>query len=306
VGRRYVDGIELGDGLLRGVRIGQYTVETSRVVLDLERYERHRLIELSHPPRVVIDVYGRRPGPQGGDPARPAPGGRAPRTVVLDAGHGGRDPGAIGVGGVREKAVTLKLAKELGPRLEDRGFRVVYTRENDRTLSLEERTAIAEAAGGDLFISLHANASRRRSVKGIETYYPDVDHARHTLRVAARENGVPRSELDDLQKTMAQLRAREVSPRSRRLAELVQAALVQGLPSSYGSVDDLGVKKGPFYVLFLSDMPAILVEVGFVTNRSEAKRLRDDRYLEVVAEHIASGLSRYRSSDATIARTGPR
>ena len=302
VGRRYLEGLAVGDGLLQGVRLGQNTLRATRVVLDLERYARHRLIELSHPHRIVIDVYGRRKAPE--QDLRLAPSLRPVRTVVLDPGHGGRDPGAVGVKRLREKEVTLRLARALGPKLEARGFNVVYTREEDRTLSLEERTAIAEAAGGDLFVSLHANASRRRSARGIETYYPDANHTRHTLRVAARENGIRSDRLDALQTTLARLRrSAELSPHSQRLAELVHGQLVGGLPRSYGSVEDLGVKKGPFYVLFLSDMPAILVEIGFLTNKREARRLRDGDYLTAVAEHISVGLSQYRKVGTTLARS---
>ena len=122
---------------------------------------------------------------------------------MVDAGHGGRDPGAIGVGGLSEKDVTLKLARFVGKRLEQKGFEVVYTRENDRTLSLEERTAIAESVRGDLFLSLHANASRRRSVHGIETYYLDRNHNRHALNLAARENGIQRNQVNELQHILA-------------------------------------------------------------------------------------------------------
>jgi N-acetylmuramoyl-L-alanine amidase len=174
------------------------------------------------------------------------------------------------------------------------------TRNDDRTLSLEERTAIAEASGADLFVSLHANAARRRSLSGIETYYPDANHERHTLRVAARENGIQRSQLNALQRTLAKLRVGEVSPQSRRLAEHVQQELVTGLPRQYRPVADLGVKKGPFYVLFLSSMPSVLVESGFVTHAAEARRLRDDRYVDALAEQIAEGLSAYRRSGSAV------
>jgi N-acetylmuramoyl-L-alanine amidase len=112
------------------------------------------------------------------------------QTVVLDPGHGGNDPGAIGVGWLREKDVTLRLARSLKPKLEARGFSVVMTRNGDRTLSLEERTAIAENARGDVFVSLHANAAPRRGLHGIETYYPDENHERHSETVVARENGI--------------------------------------------------------------------------------------------------------------------
>jgi N-acetylmuramoyl-L-alanine amidase len=157
VGRRYINGIPLGDGLLQAVRLGQNTLQTTRLVLDLEHYERHRIFTLEHPHRVVVDVYGHRDRSSRGSPREQPPLGQRPvRSVVIDAGHGGRDPGAIGVGGTREKVVTLKIATALGAKLKARGFDVRYTRRDDRTMNLEERTAIAEAARADLFISIHA------------------------------------------------------------------------------------------------------------------------------------------------------
>jgi N-acetylmuramoyl-L-alanine amidase len=245
------------------------------------------------------------PGP--GSPAAPEPPRlpadlRIPHTIVLDPGHGGSDPGAIGVGGLREKDVTLRLGLALEEKLRARGFTVVMTRNGDRTLSLEERTAIAEAAAGDVFVSLHANAAPRRALHGIETYYPDANHERHSLGVAARENGIARSQLNELQRTLAKLRVGEVSPTSRRIAEHLQQELVTGLPREYPPVPDLGVKKGPFYVLFLSSMPSVLVESGFVTHAAEAKRLRDDRYVAALAERIAEGLSAYRGSASVTAK----
>jgi N-acetylmuramoyl-L-alanine amidase len=305
VGRKFNDGIELGDGLLQGVRLGQNTLSTTRVVLDLENYERHRMFTLPNPHRVVIDVYGRRKSAGREAPVRRMPADRRmAKTVVIDAGHGGRDPGALGLYSVREKDVTLKLAKSLGSKLDALGFEVLFTRKSDRTMRLEERTAIAEAARADLFVSIHANSAPRRSVNGIETYYLDKNHERHSLTVAARENGVSRDQVNDLQKTLAQLRVSELSGYSRHLANLVQSELVGGLPWRY-RVKDLGVKKGPFYVLFLSDTPAILVEAGFVTNKTEAKRLRSDAYLEALADRIAKGVARYRDSGERVARRSP-
>jgi N-acetylmuramoyl-L-alanine amidase len=202
VGRDYEDGIPVEDGLLQRLRLGQNTLSKSRLVIDLENYERHRLLVLQSPHRIVIDVYGTRANPE--TFSWPRPGGvasprrrlpadiRGVRTVVIDPGHGGRDPGATGLGGVREKDVNLRLSRLLEERLLERGFDVVLTRDSDRSLDLEERTAIAEAAGADLFVSIHANASRRKRVKGIEIYYLDENHERHALEVSARENGVPR------------------------------------------------------------------------------------------------------------------
>jgi N-acetylmuramoyl-L-alanine amidase len=318
VGTQFLSGLPVGDGLLRGVRIGQNTERAARVVLDLQNYSRHRVLVLTHPDRLVIDVFGARadasprfaatPPVGAAPPARATEPPRLPaelrvlQTVVLDPGHGGSDPGAIGVGGLREKDVTLRLALALRPKLEARGFSVVMTRNGDRTLSLEERTAIAEGSRGDVFVSLHANAAPRRALSGIETYYPDANHERHSLRVAARENGVSRAQLNALQRTLAKLRVSEVSPQSRRLAEHVQQELITGMPREYRPVVDLGVKKGPFYVLFLSSMPSVLVESGFVTHAKEAKRLRDDRYVNALAEQIAQGLSDYRGASAVISR----
>ena len=159
------------------------------------------------------------------------------------------------------------------------------------------------ARRGAAFACSDTNTSPRRALSGIETYYPDANHERHSLRVAARENGVSRSQLNELQRTLARLRVGEVSPQSRRLAEHLQQELVTGLPREYRPVVDLGVKKGPFYVLFLSSMPSVLVESGFVTHATEAKRLRDDRYVGALAEQIAEGLAEYRGASAITART---
>jgi N-acetylmuramoyl-L-alanine amidase len=282
------------------------------LVIDIENYDGHRLLLLTHPDRLVIDVYGRRKdGDRRGGPRVPRgdqlpPDARKVRTVIIDPGHGGSDPGAIGVGGLREKDVTLRLSKLLAAKLRAAGFRVVATREVDRFVSLEERTAIAEASGGDVFVSLHANAATRRSVQGIETYYPDATHERHRLRTAMRENGVSKDQLNELHRTLAKLRIEEISPYSQRLANLVQGQLADALPSTYGKIQDLGAKKGPFYVLFLSNMPAILIEAGFVTNKSDAKRLRNRDYLNSVATQISTGLERYRDSGSALAQRNPQ
>jgi N-acetylmuramoyl-L-alanine amidase len=305
VGTRFDSPIPVRDGLLRAVRVGQNTLRRTRVVIDLEHYDRHRLVHLSSPPRVVIDVFGERDDGARGRP-RPDPGGprlapelRPLRTVVVDPGHGGDDPGARR-GGLVEKDVTLRIARALRPRLEAEGLRVVLTRDADRTRSLEERTALAEGVGGDLFLSLHVNAAPRRELHGIETYYLDKSHERHSLRVAATENGVAAAALDPLQRTLATLRASEASDHSAALAAAVQGELVRGLRGRYPGVADLGVKNGPFYVLFLASMPSVLVETGFLTNPQEARRLASAEYAELVAARIARGVLRYRDTRGTL------
>ena len=307
VGRRYLSGIEVGDGLLEAVRLGQNTLKNTRLVIDLERYDRHRIFTLASPARVVVDVFG------GKQASRADPNGRLPaelrrvHTIVVDAGHGGRDPGATGVGGLREKDVNLSIARKLATELEARGFKVVLTRHNDRTLSLEERTAIAESAGGDVFVSIHANASRRSRARGIEIYTLDANHERHSLDVASRENGVPAARLDPLQKALARLRAGELASSSERLAGFVHEDVMRGAKLRDESLPDLGLKKGPFYVLFMSSMSSVLVETGFVTNKRDAKLLRSAKFQSVLAEQIAVGVDRYRNQvELGLLRLSPR
>ena len=295
VGRRYESGVSVGDGLLEAVRLGQNTLERTRLVIDLARYEHHRLFTLPSPARIVVDVYGdRATGPRAEEPGRLPAELRRVHTIVVDAGHGGTDPGALGVGGLREKDVNLGVARQLARKLEARGFEVVLTRDDDRALSLEERTAIAESAGGDVFISIHANASRRARARGIELYTLDANHERHSLDVASRENGVPAARLDALQRALARLRANELASHSERLASFVHENLIRGARRRDRTLPDLGLKKGPFYVLFMSSMSSVLVETGFVTNREDARLLRSPKYQALLAEQIAEGVERYR------------
>ena len=308
-GRRFATPIRVGDGLLRQIRVGQNTLDTTRVVLDLERYGRHRVMQLAAPARIVIDVFA----PQAAKSERSSPG-RAPehrsdslpmalrpvRVVVVDAGHGGRDPGALGVGGLREKDVTLALAKILRKSLRARGFEVVLTRDRDRTLSLEERTAIAEGSGGDVFVSVHANASTHAELAGVELFTLQENAERQTLRLAARENGVAPAEVDPLQRLLARLRLSEAGMRSSLLAKQVHHEIAAGMGERWPSAREPALKQGPFYVLYLSDMPALLVEAGFVTHREDARRLRDPEYLRAMAEEIASGVGRFRDKAAPL------
>jgi N-acetylmuramoyl-L-alanine amidase len=313
VGRSYVSGVPVGDGLLRTLRLGQNTLHKSRLVIDLQGYQDHRLIVLASPHRVVVDVYGERSQPEEFRWSRPPEAQRRDtnrrlsislrgvRKVVIDPGHGGKDPGTVNRKGVREKDVNLRLALILARQLESRGFEVLLTRDDDRYLNLEERTVLAESARGDVFISLHANASPNRRTRGIEIYYLDQNHERHSLDVAARENAVSRQDMDSLQRTLARLRTHEASSHSKRLAHLVHQEMIPGLARKYKGVPDLGVKTGPFYVMFLSSMPSILLESGFLSNRSDSVLLQNGKYLETLAEYMAAGLVEYRDSPAMLA-----
>lgn len=317
-GKRFADPIRIADGLLRQVRIGQNTLENARIVLDLERYGRHRVMQLAAPARIVIDVFAAEPDVAAAPPSRPRIAPATPRSapdagsealpmdlrpvrvVVIDAGHGGRDPGAIGVDGLREKDVTLALAKTLRKSLLARGFEVVMTRDRDRTLSLEARTAIAEGASGDVFVSVHANSSPRAEAAGVELFTLQQNAERQTLRLAARENGVAVAQVDPLQKLLARLRLGEAGARSSLLAQQVHREIASGMGKRWPSVREPALKKGPFYVLYLSDMPALLVEAGFVTHADDARRLRDSRYLRAMAEEIAQGVERFRDASAPV------
>ena len=292
---RYDRGVPVGDGLLRGVRLGQNTLRTTRLVIDLERYDHHRVFMIQSPSRLVIDVFGNRRQRVHEDPTGRLPAGlRRVQTIIVDPGHGGSDPGATGIAGLREKDVNLLIGKLVARRLEERGFEVILTRDGDQTRSLEERTAIAESAAGDVFVSIHANASARAKARGIETYTLDRNHERHSLDVAARENGIPAAKLDPLQRALAALQVDEVGQNSEKLAGLVHTNVIRGARSRDRSLPDLGVKKGPFYVLFMSSMSSLLVETGFVTNRDDATLLRSAPYQRLLAERIAEGIDRYR------------
>jgi N-acetylmuramoyl-L-alanine amidase len=276
-------------------------------VLELDSALRsHRTFHLRDPFRIVTDIYSE------GAPAAPTPGPvaagppregatfdeRPVRRIAIDPGHGGKDPGAVGRGNVREKDVVLRVARELEKLLDAQGFDAFLTRKRDVYLTLEQRTQLANSRKADLFISIHANASPSRKTSGVETYLLDTRYDRQTARVAARENGTTVGELNDLQRILASLRLGYNERFAARLAENVQQSLLRGLRSKHSGTRDLGVKRGPFLVLFMADMPAVLVELGFVTHRAEAKRMQSKGYARAAARGLARGISQYRDEHA--------
>jgi N-acetylmuramoyl-L-alanine amidase len=299
------------------VRAAQNDPDTVRVVLDLPGAEGLHLFGLEDPPRLIVDVGSPEPRPSvaAAPPAPPgsealplpppppsAPGVGEIRRVVVDAGHGGRDPGAIGPGRVREKDVTLAIARKLSRRLREAGFEVVLTREKDRTLALEERTALANTAGADLFVSVHANAHPRRNRVGVETYFLNVANDRYAARLAERENGLDLGDGDaQAARILTDLDAKASASASRRLGALVQREVTGGVRARVGPVRDLGVKSALFYVLLGARMPAVLVEAGFISNREEERRLSSAAYQDEVAAGIARAVVSYARSDARVA-----
>ncbi len=219
--------------------------------------------------------------------------GLAVRRVIIDAGHGGRDTGAVGPGGTREKNVTLAIARRLAAELRAKGLEVLLTRDDDEFVPLEERARFANEHKGDLFVSIHANAAVDHRLRGIETYFLDVTSDRYAIRLAARENQSTERSISDLQLMLADLAQKAHVEESHRLAASVQAALCERPSAEASRPRDLGVRHALFYVLLGVKMPAILVETAFVSNPAEEKRLRSDDYQAEVAKSIARGVGRF-------------
>jgi N-acetylmuramoyl-L-alanine amidase len=289
--------ISIEAGILKRVRAGQYTPDTVRVVLDLESVADYKVFPLSDPFRIVIDVLGTvRMTPQETASTVPPKQRSRPFKIVIDAGHGGEDPGAVGPTGLKEKDVVLKLAHKIRDKVKKMlDWEVVMTREDDRFIRLEDRTAIATTEGGNLFVSIHANASTDRRVCGIQSFFLGTTTDKDALRLAAKENNISTQQVSDLQVILADLKLNDpakVVP-SSLLAGNVQSALVKSLHKKYEKIRDLGVKQAPFVVLIGAEMPSILIEVSFISNPSEERRLRDPRYLDSLADAIVAGLQKY-------------
>ncbi|MBU0673245.1 MAG: N-acetylmuramoyl-L-alanine amidase [Proteobacteria bacterium] len=295
--------LPIDDGLLRRVRSGQYTADTVRVVLDTLTLEDYKIFSLQDPFRIVIDVSGQQLAkqelvapvlPDGTSPSLAQQLGLGIRRVILDPGHGGKDSGARGIGGLKEKDVVLKVARLVRDRLKrELGCEVVMTRDSDIFIPLEERTAIANTKAGDLFVSIHVNAAPTKKARGIETYILDLARTKSSMQVAARENAGSAGQISDLQNILADLIQNSKKNESVKLAEYVQESLVSGLSRSFSDIKNLGVKRAPFVVLLGAQMPSILAEISFISNPVEADRLKSDKYLGQVADQMVSGVSQY-------------
>lgn len=216
------------------------------------------------------------------------------RTIMIDAGHGGKDPGAQGHG-LMEKDVNLRMALILGKVLKAEGFNVVYTRTTDVFLPLEERTARANVRKVDLFISLHCNAHADPTMSGLETYSLNLAKTPDAVRVAARENAVSDKSISDLQMILTDLMLNSKIKESLDLARGVQKSGLTTLRGGKFTVNDHGNREAPFYVLMGAKMPSVLVEIGYITNKVEAGRLKNDYYLRTMARGIADGVVRYKA-----------
>ncbi len=216
--------------------------------------------------------------------------------IVLDPAHGGKDPGAVGLGGLKEKDVALDIAFRMRKALRRGlpGNAIHLTRTSDKYVSLPDRTALANEHDADMFVSIHANSAPSRRIHGVETYLLSEASSKRALALSARESGTTVARMSDLQKILRDLTLRSKVDESRKLAQLVQKAILLRLRRTYRGIRDLGVKRGPFYVLLgAQEMPSILVEVAFISNPIEARRLRRPAYRQALAEGIAKGMMRF-------------
>ena len=216
------------------------------------------------------------------------------KKIIIDPGHGGKDPGAMAFG-MKEKDIVLGIAKKLAPLLKkELHCDVVLTRNKDVFIPLEERTAIANTQNGDLFVSLHINAHPSAKVRGLETYYLNLSTNDEAMRVAARENATSTHQMSDLQHILSDIMKNSKINESSRLAEQVHNSIFTAIKrNGYADIKNLGIKQAPFYVLIGAEMPAILIEIAFISNEQDSKNLQDPKFLAMVTQEIAAGIQTY-------------
>ena len=274
----------INDGLVKDV-----SYNGSKIIINLEEgaWDYH-VFSLRNPPRVIVDVLKSKASRE-----------QSPsvfiKTVVIDAGHGGKDVGAIGPTGLEEKTVTLDIAKMLREILEERGIQVILTRESDEFVSLERRVSIANTAGADLFLSIHCNSSFSSKARGFESYFLSPASDDLARAVATVENSVIMMENNSSQKNkefltiLADLKYAEYRKESRMLAGIVQDNFSKAF-----STPDRGVKSALFYVLKGLEAPAVLVELGFISNPTEEKLFRKSSHRQLLAELASESILQFK------------
>ena len=291
--------------------ITQPSEHTVHVSLPTGSYTSYTMLTLANPPRLVIDVVPPteartipRPDPSldsaplPSTPQQPLqPRTKSFTTIVIDPGHGGKDPGARGRRGTEEKDITLKVALKLRDLLShQRGIRVLMTRERDEFVELENRAKFANEQGADLFVSIHVNSHPQRSVKGIEIYHFGEAKDQRALAVAARENGTPLNNTGvGWEYLVADLLTAKKIEESLELAWTAKEAMVTNLNGHYDLLDH-GVKTAPFYVLRFTSMPSILAEIAFISNADEEDLLRTTRFTSRMAEALMEGVTSFLAS----------
>jgi N-acetylmuramoyl-L-alanine amidase len=288
--------------------ITQPSDRSVQVLLPTGSFKSYKLLRLTDPPRLVIDIVPTNdprmtPYPElSPDLASPVPTPQQPiqartksfTTIVIDPGHGGKDPGARGYQGTEEKDITLKVALKLRDLLrQQRGVRVLMTRERDEFVELEDRAKFANGQEADLFVSIHVNSHPQRSVKGLEIYHFGEAKDQRALEVAARENGTPLNSTGvGWEYLVADLLTAKKIEASLELAWTAKEAMVTNLNGQYTLVDH-GVKTAPFYVLRFTSMPSILAEIAYISNSAEEDLLRTTRFTTRVAEALMEGITSF-------------
>jgi N-acetylmuramoyl-L-alanine amidase len=310
--------IKVGDALLKRIRVAQPVTGMTRMVLETMPHTDFSVSLETNPCRLVIEVRKVGASPKGvvsrSPNATAAENNQLPilvppptledlqlqrhvpkMRIVIDAGHGGRDGGTVGRDGLLEKDLVLEIGQRLGKLLEARlGMDVIYTRQDDSYIPLDERASIANQAQADLFVSLHANYSDLPSARGVETYYTDffMVPASKDVEMRLGAGGVRNAATASLSPADLQERVEQ----SRRLAESVQRSLYGTLSAQNPGLRDRGIKEATFVVLTEIAMPGILAEVSFVSSPADEQKLRSDGYREQVAEALYKGIARYAAS----------
>lgn len=292
-----LDGVDLGTagrstdtvGVIRRVSV-EPTVSGTRIAMDIDGGQAYRhVFTLLEPYRIVIDVARHPPGLGGATASR-----RSVQRIVLDPGHGGNDAGAIGPTGVKEKDVTLDVVKRAAKALAAVGLTAYVTRDDDRYVTLEERTARANQLGADLFVSVHCNAAENHARRGVETYVLDTTKDDIAARVASRENATTEQATAELGSILASMRLADQASHSTRLAELLQKSAMASLKPTFSDTIDGGVHPAGFYVLVGARMPAVLFETSYVSNAVEELRLASDDYKNLLVDAIVNAIRAYR------------
>lgn len=309
---RFNRRVATNDGLISQARIAQYDKRTVRVVLDMESLDKIKVFHFSLPNqyKIVIDIIGNTPdSPLIVENKPNLTGvkekvldsvslskilGLKVKTIILDPGHGGKDPGASAFN-VMEKDIALRIAISLKRLINkyDPNIKVFMTRSTDVYVELEARTAFANKYRGDLFLSIHINASPRINLGGVETYYLNFTTDDASLNLAAKENQTSLKSISDLQTILNDLMVNSKIKESRDLAEKVQTSLIKETEQSEHKMRDLGVKRAPFSVLIGAQMPSILIEAGFLSNQTENGFLNTVQYRKTIAEGIFKGIKSY-------------
>lgn len=291
------------------IRIAQKAPGTVRVVVDLnfKKIKRFQVWPAYDPFRIVIDIYpmdvvSETPSEKPPQPAKPTEEGYSMarqlglgiHRIVIDPGHGGRDPGCIGKGGTQEKAVVLDICKKLKKLLDShQGLEVVLTRETDIYIPVENRTVIANQKQADLFISVHANSNPSKKRSGVETFYLNFSHDPSVIETAALENATSTKNISEMRNILEKIVKNSKFVESKKLAESIHKSLIHILGKTYEGIKDLGHKGGPFWVLIGVEVPSILVEVSYLSNAKEEARLKNSQYRQLIAQGIYNGITEY-------------